>query len=682
MDAIWGACEGYTGVRGFPSFITAHAHEPGAYYIAFRDETVASITSAIAARRRRHALQDAAGPSLTRASRRRCRDRLVVRSIVSERGYPRGPCRARISSAQSRRTDSATSITARRRITSEPRSLSRVPPAQLDHQKPHAATDVSLQQRSPRPVRPFAPLAPGDEIPAEWTAIAPAFREDAVAQNQLTLVTVIDPASVGRVRAVLAAIDSYARRLAPPGSFIGISTIHFVRWLLIDRGRRLLFISDYDGIWESYIDEFAEMILSGLDAIWETSFGMPPDGARDLPAFKRFLRSHQVPSDIFFAAYPDDDRAECRGGPRQVTEEFIDCAADRRSPRRHSRHHHERLRTSAAGGLSVRHDDASPMALAGGSHAYLRSITYLDDAGRDAIRRAPNRSRPSMSASRRQGLRATGLPARCCAPSRPSFRTASPHPSGRAFSATQTQCAGGWEVGGPRTDPVHAVLLLFAANEPTLDELCRAQRAPSSNPPTVSMKCQASMQRGYRPETASEPFGFHDGIAQPSIAGLDGRGVPTGEFILGYENHYGLIPPTPVVPRALDPGGTLPRLSNPHHAATELGDLGRTAPTSYIESSSRTSPDSGSSWRERPRARGSTMRRASSGLPPSASDAGRRAHRWRWRHDAMTRARRNETISSTPMIVTDWDARSAPISVGPTRVTCSSRIRPRNREHD
>jgi hypothetical protein len=48
------------------------------------------------------------------------------------------------------------------------------------------------------------------------------------------------------------------------------------------------------------------MILSGLDAIWETSFGMPTDGARDLPAFKRFLRIHQVPSDIFFAAYPDE----------------------------------------------------------------------------------------------------------------------------------------------------------------------------------------------------------------------------------------------------------------------------------------------------------------------------------------------------------------------------------------
>jgi hypothetical protein len=148
------------------------------------------------------------------------------------------------------------------------------------------------------------PLAAGDEIPAQ-TTIEAGFREDTVAQNQLTLVTVVDLASIGRVRTVLAAIDSYAKRLAPPGSLIGISTIHFVRWLLIDDGRRLLFISDYDGSWESYIDEFAEMILSGLDAIWGTSYGMPRDGARDLPAFKRFLRSHQVPSDIFFAAYPE-----------------------------------------------------------------------------------------------------------------------------------------------------------------------------------------------------------------------------------------------------------------------------------------------------------------------------------------------------------------------------------------
>ena len=131
------------------------------------------------------------------------------------------------------------------------------------------------------------------------------FREDVVAQNQLTLMTEIAGGRADRVRAVMSAIDSYAKRLSPPGSLVGVSTIHFVKWTIIDDGRRLMMISDYDGSWESYIDEFAEMILSGLDAIWSTAEGYPLDGARDLPAFKRFLRSHQVPSEVFFSAYPD-----------------------------------------------------------------------------------------------------------------------------------------------------------------------------------------------------------------------------------------------------------------------------------------------------------------------------------------------------------------------------------------
>jgi hypothetical protein len=308
MDAIWGTCEGYSGVRGFQSFITGYAHDAGAYYIAFRDETVASITSSIAARRQRHALQDAAGPSLDESieTPNAAVPGSLFRSIVTvvQRGFRTAPLVTDIVRAVVK-NGFGNVYHGTQRITA---SLNRYPVFRLlnwitrNRMPPRTSpfSSVPLDQCSP-----FAPLAAGDEIPAEWTAIAPAFREDAVAQNQLTLVTVVDAASLGRVRAVLAAIDSYARRLAPPGSLIGISTIHFVRWLLIDRGRRLLFISDYDGSWESYIDEFAEMILSGLDAIWETSYGMPPDGARDFPAFKRFLRSHQVPSDIFFAAYPD-----------------------------------------------------------------------------------------------------------------------------------------------------------------------------------------------------------------------------------------------------------------------------------------------------------------------------------------------------------------------------------------
>ena len=51
LDAIWSACEGYTTVAAFPTFIRAHAHEAEAYYVAFREETVETIRAAVAAGR-------------------------------------------------------------------------------------------------------------------------------------------------------------------------------------------------------------------------------------------------------------------------------------------------------------------------------------------------------------------------------------------------------------------------------------------------------------------------------------------------------------------------------------------------------------------------------------------------------------------------------------------------------
>jgi hypothetical protein len=86
---------------------------------------------------------------------------------------------------------------------------------------------------------------------------------------------------------------------------VGISTIHTVRWAILDDGKRLLLASNYDGPWQNYIDEFAELILSGLDAIWESSHGYPESGAQDVEALKNFLRCHQAPANAFYSAYPD-----------------------------------------------------------------------------------------------------------------------------------------------------------------------------------------------------------------------------------------------------------------------------------------------------------------------------------------------------------------------------------------
>ena len=320
LDAIWGRCQSYPGAAGFGRFIRDHSFEPAAFYIAFRDETVGRIQSAIALRRHAEALADSktASPLASILSRFTSRadggdDRRRAPGS-SVRAFEEGlrrlvralPIVIDIIDVFVR-YGVANAIHAARKTTA---SLDRYP---LIRWVNRLTSNRLPPRRSAYSSAPLdngttpAPLVPGDEIPSGLDSRLPsAFREDAVTQNQLTLVTVVTPGQANRVRAVMAAIDALAKRLAPPGSLIGVSTIHFVKWLLIDDGRRLMMISDYDGSWESYIDEFAEMIMSGLDAIWETAYGYPPDGARDVPAFKRFLRSHQVPSEIFFSAYPDE----------------------------------------------------------------------------------------------------------------------------------------------------------------------------------------------------------------------------------------------------------------------------------------------------------------------------------------------------------------------------------------
>ena len=304
LDAIWGRCEAYTGVGDFARFIRAHANEPAAFYIAFREATVAALQNITPARRRARTSAMAA-PSANPANRSAGSEHWRRITVFVQRIVRALPLASDLFTAILKYgfwnvVQGGLRIIASLDRFPQLRLLNRLTGNRLPpRQSPYSS--VSLDNCGAP-----APLVAGDEVPADpLHPIPPAFREDVVAQNQLTLVTVVKPGQENLVRAVMAGIDAYARRLSPPGSLSGISTIHFVKWFVIDNGRRLLMVSDYDGSWESYIDEFAEMILSGLDAIWETSYGFPPDGARDVPAFKRFLRLHQVASEVFFSAYPE-----------------------------------------------------------------------------------------------------------------------------------------------------------------------------------------------------------------------------------------------------------------------------------------------------------------------------------------------------------------------------------------
>jgi Dyp-type peroxidase family len=174
------------------------------------------------------------------------------------------------------------------------------------------------------------------------------------------------------------------------------------------------------------------------------------------------------------------------------------------------------------------------------------------------------------------GLRACGVPASVLCSFPPEFQEGITLAArSNILGDTEESAPAAWELGGPGTEPIHAVLIVHARDSAALDGAAAVERACIGRTGGGVRELSAPPQRGYRPDSDSEPFGFRDGLAQPSIAGLTGRGVPTGEFILGYPNHYGVIPPAPVVPAETDPHGILPVLDNPYHRAGGWRDLGR-----------------------------------------------------------------------------------------------------------
>jgi Dyp-type peroxidase family len=134
-----------------------------------------------------------------------------------------------------------------------------------------------------------------------------------------------------------------------------------------------------------------------------------------------------------------------------------------------------------------------------------------------------------------------------------------------------------WEVGGPTNSEVHILLMLFAIDAAVLAQLRSEQQdlIQRSDGGVVEI----ALQEGARPLSQKEPFGFHDGISNPTVEGTPKHPEPsewvirTGEFVLGYINEYEVYPPSPVVLPQHDPNGILPAF--PENGAPMYRDFGR-----------------------------------------------------------------------------------------------------------
>lgn len=136
--------------------------------------------------------------------------------------------------------------------------------------------------------------------------------ENLFLQNALSNVVEIKPGPFRRtlLRAVLLVIDFLAKNYFVHGKLDSIPSIHFAHWYLIDGGKRLAFVSNFDSSWESYLGDFIDQESSGLTAIWSNSVGYPRTeflvraGARAGEQFKAWARHIQVPTQVWYSAYP------------------------------------------------------------------------------------------------------------------------------------------------------------------------------------------------------------------------------------------------------------------------------------------------------------------------------------------------------------------------------------------
>ena len=112
------------------------------------------------------------------------------------------------------------------------------------------------------------------------------------------------------------------------GGLLGLSIIHFARWVMIRRDQwpdlgqgkpklandYMLFVSNFNGTWDQYIDAFSDGIPDGLDLFWYSSTQYP--GSVPITAFKNYIRANQIDTDSYYNATPGSAQRDIKAALR------------------------------------------------------------------------------------------------------------------------------------------------------------------------------------------------------------------------------------------------------------------------------------------------------------------------------------------------------------------------------
>jgi deferrochelatase/peroxidase EfeB len=415
--------------------------------------------------------------------------------------------------------------------------------------------------------------------------------ENFSAQNHLASVSRLKGGWLRRLTLRIAFIVVGTGRIVGAPGFLGKNgVIHFARWMRL--GDQLLFLSNFDNTWESYVADFIADAPSGVTAIWSNCAGFPKTaslykgGAARRDRLVRWARRQQHPTLFWYSAYPDltAERIRVNAAIRQgiASATSDDDARDwlalfGSKPRPASALQIPEIPTLVFGGLSsLRYGACHAIAL---NDDVARCREWLNAAAADASygETQPGQESAIVVALSASGLKKLGVGEAALKTFPVPFQQGMwPEWRARELGDIAGSAPAGWRWGNGAPEMTVDVLLLVYGLTAGLRETAwnklkeQAERLGHNMVHSlvlapVSKRAAGAAVDPRRPEFPHEPFGFADGISQPIIRGAPratdaspNHIVAAGEIVLGYPDNTGEVPPSPTIPDHDDPGHLLP----------------------------------------------------------------------------------------------------------------------------
>jgi hypothetical protein len=295
IATLFGCCDGFTAGEDLATWLRAHHIRAAAGYVNWVGRTVQTVRdeAALYAAVQQHLQRE--WPTLSQASPDRVHDRL--RSLIGE-----DVAAGRLTLSPEAPTPAGWTLRRLLHGIGAPLLLLIGSPVLV----PVALVFVGIIRRR-EPTEPE--ICPRTD-PAHVAALAAL--EDHDVTNSFSAVGSLKPGVVRRwaALAILWAIDFAARHVYTRGRLARVRTIHFARWVVLDDRTRVIFLSNYDDSLESYMDDFINKVGFGLNLSFSHGIGYPRTrwlifgGSSDERNFKEFLRRHQIPTQVWYKAYP------------------------------------------------------------------------------------------------------------------------------------------------------------------------------------------------------------------------------------------------------------------------------------------------------------------------------------------------------------------------------------------